>query len=240
MDNSIFEFITNKLKPFNIIKSKTDQLNYGYKVLPNGLKVLCISDPDTNKSAAALCVNAGSLLDKKDAQGLAHFCEHLLTMGNKKYPEENEYGEYLAKNGGFSNANTIQDKTVFYFDISNEGFEGALDRFAQIFISPTFNEGSVEREIKAVDNEFSNNLNNDSRRVNQIKLSEINKDSPFNNFGTGNLKTLSLPDIRDRLLVFYKQYYSSDIMSLCVYSNKSLEDQYKLIESLFIWLIFYY
>ena len=222
-----------KLKPFNIIKSKTDQLNYGYKVLPNGLKVLCISDPDTNKSAAALCVNAGSLLDKKDAQGLAHFCEHLLTMGNKKYPEENEYGEYLAKNGGFSNAYTIQDKTVFYFDISNEGFEGALDRFAQIFISPTFNEGSVEREIKAVDNEFSNNLNNDSRRVNQIKLSEINKDSPFNNFGTGNLKTLSLPDIRDRLLVFYKQYYSSDIMSLCVYSNKSLEDQYKLIESLF-------
>ena len=217
----------------NIKKPKTDKLNYGFKVLSNGLKVLLVSDPDTNKSAAALGVNIGSLVDKKDEQGLAHFCEHLLTMGNKKYPVENEYGEYLAKNGGLSNAHTLQDKTVYYFNVSNKGFEGALDRFAQIFISPTFNEGSVERELKAVDNEFSNNLNNDSRRINQIKSSQINKDSPFNHFGTGNLKTLSLPDIRDRLLKYYKKYYTSEIMNLCVYSNKSLEEQLKLVESLF-------
>ena len=39
-----------------------------------------------------------------------------------------------------------------------------------MFISPTFNEGSVEREIKAVDNEFSNALNQDRRRLNQLKL----------------------------------------------------------------------
>ena len=31
----------------NIIKPKTDQLNYGLKVLSNGMKVLLISDPDT-------------------------------------------------------------------------------------------------------------------------------------------------------------------------------------------------
>ena len=217
----------------NIQKPKTDKLNYGFKVLSNGIKVLLISDPDTKKCAAALGVNIGSLVDKKDEQGLAHFCEHLLTMGNKKYPAENEYGEYLTKNGGFSNAHTLPDKTIYYFNVSNEGFEGALDRFAQYFISPNFNEGSVERELKAVDNEFSNNLNNDSRRMTQIKISEINKDSPFNHFGTGNIKTLSLPNIRDRLLEYYKKYYTSEIMNLCVYSNKSLEEQLKLVESLF-------
>ena len=217
----------------NIQKPKTDKLNYGFKVLSNGIKVLLISDPDTKKCAAALGVNIGSLVDKKDEQGLAHFCEHLLTMGNKKYPAENEYGEYLTKNGGFSNAHTLPDKTIYYFNVSNEGFEGALDRFAQYFISPNFNEGSVERELKAVDNEFSNNLNNDSRRMTQIKISEINKDSPFNHFGTGNLKTLSIPNIRDRLLEYYKKYYTSEIMNLCVYSNKSLEEQLKLVESLF-------
>ena len=217
----------------NIIKPKTDTLKYGFKVLSNGLKVLLISDPDTLKSSAALGVNIGSLLDKKDEQGLAHFCEHLLFMGTKKYPSENDYREYLSKYGGSSNAGTQNDRTIFFFDISNEAFEGALDRFAEFFISSTFNEGSVEREIKAVDNEFSNNLNNDARRLVQIKCSEMNKDSPFNNFSTGNIKTLSLPDIRDRLLVFYKKYYSSDIMNLCVYSNKSLEELLKLVEGLF-------
>ena len=217
----------------NIIKPKTDTLKYGYKVLSNGLKVLLISDPDTLKSSAALGVNIGSLVDKKDEQGLAHFCEHLLFMGTKKYPSENDYREYISKNGGLSNAGTQSDRTIYYFDVSNDALEGALDRFAEFFISSTFNEGSVEREIKAVDNEFSNNLNNDGRRVNQIKAFEFDKDSPFNKFSTGNLKTLSLPDIRDRLLVFYKKYYSSDIMNLCVYSNKSLEELLKLVEGLF-------
>ena len=217
----------------NIIKPKTDTLNYGLKVLSNGMKVLLISDPDTITSSAALAVNIGSLMDQKDAQGLAHFCEHLLTMGSKKYPAENEYCQYLAKNGGKSNAFTEEDKTVYFFGISNDGFEGALDRFAQMFISPTFNESSVEREIKAVDNEFSNRLNQDSNRLAQIKSSQIKEGSPFNHFPDGNIKSLSLPDIRDRLLVFYKKYYSSDIMSLCIYNNKSLEEQLKMVENLF-------
>ena len=217
----------------NIIKPKTDPLNYGFKVLSNGMKVLLISDPDTNISSASLAVNIGSLMDKKDAQGLAHFCEHLLTMGSKKYPDENEYGEYLAKNGGKSNAQTENNKTIYFFNISNEAFEGALDRFAHMFISPTFNEGSVERELKAVDNEFSNNINHDGVRLGQIKNSEIKEGSPFNHFAVGNLKTLSLPDIRDRLLVYYKKYYSSDIMSLCIYNNKTLEEQLKMVEGLF-------
>ena len=217
----------------NIIKPKTDQLNYGLKVLSNGMKVLLISDPDTIQSSAALAVNIGSLMDPKDAQGLAHFCEHLLTMGSKKYPGENEYGQFLAKNGGKSNAFTADDKTVYFFTITNDGFEGALDRFAQMFISPTFNESSVEREIKAVDNEFSNRLNQDENRLAQIKSSEIKEGSPFNHFAAGNIKTLSLPDIRDKLLVYYKKYYSSDIMSLCIYNNKPLEEQLKTVENLF-------
>jgi len=217
----------------NIIKPKTDTLNYGFKTLSNGIKVLLISDPDTNYSSAALGVNIGSLVDKKDEQGLAHFCEHLLSMGSKKYPSENEYAEYLSKNGGISNAHTSEDKTIYYFNVSNEGFEGALDRFAHMFISPTFNEGSIEREIKAIDNEFSNHLNDDGRRMLQLKRSEIKKESPFNHFNAGNLKSLSFPDIRDKLLVYYNKYYSSDIMSLCVYNNKSLEEQLKIVEDLF-------
>ena len=217
----------------DIPKSKSDKLDYGFKKLNNGLKVLLISDPDTKKSSAALGVNVGTLADKKDEQGLAHFCEHLLFRGSKKYPKEDEYDNYITKHGGFSNAYTIDDLTLFYFDISNEAFDEALDIFAQFFISPTFNESTIEREIKAVDNEFSNNLNKDVRKLNQLKLSELKKESPFNHFATGNLKTLSHPDIRDRLLAYYKKYYTSEIMYLCVYSNKSLNDSLILVENLF-------
>ena len=51
-------------------------------------------------------------------------------MGSEKYPDENEYTEYIKNHGGFDNAFTDIDKTNYHFIISNEGFEGALDRFA--------------------------------------------------------------------------------------------------------------
>jgi len=218
----------------NLEKSKSDNLNYALKILSNGLKVLFISDPEANKSSAAMGVNVGNLVDKPDEQGLAHFCEHLLFMGTEKYPSENEYAEYLAKNSGVSNASTSGDKTTFFFDVSNDAFEGALDIFAHFFICPTFNEGSVEREINAVDSEFSKNINNDAWRLHHLKNSHTKKGCAFNRFSTGNKKTLGCPDIRDRLLVYYKKYYSSEIMNLCVYSKKPMDELVKFVEDLFV------
>ena len=186
-------------------KSKSDKFDCLIKILPNGIKALLVSDPDTDKSSASLAVNIGSLTDSPDELGLAHFCEHLLFMGTEKYPSENDYQDYLSKNGGNSNAFTSLDKTVYYFNVDNNGFEGALDRFAQFFISSKFSEGSVEREINAINSEFSKNKNNDFRRLNQLFKSQLNPESPFSQFTTGNLETLSYPDIR-HILIFENVY----------------------------------
>ena len=217
----------------SIEKSKSDKFDCLIKILPNGLKALLVSDPESENSAASLTVNIGSLTDKPDELGLAHFCEHLLFMGTEKYPSENEYDEYLSKNGGSSNASTGEDDTTYYFDVNNEAFEGALDRFAQFFISSLFDENSVEREIKAVDSEFSKNKNNDTWRLIRFFQILLNPQSPFSQVSTGNKDSLNHKDIRDRLLKMYKKYYTSEIMTLCVYSNMSLESQINLVEKLF-------
>ena len=217
----------------NIEKSKSDKFDCQIRILPNDLKALLVSDPEAERSSAALGVNVGSFIDLPEEQGLAHFCEHLLFMGTEKYPSENDYEEYLSKNSGSSNAYTSGDKTVFYFDVSNDAFEGAIDRFAQFFISPKFNEGSVEREINAVDSEFSKNKNVDTWRMFHLFKSELAKDCPFNKFSTGNKQTLNHPDIRDRLLKMYNKYYSSEIMYLIVYSKMPMENIIKLVEELF-------
>ena len=227
--------IENKNIPQDIIleKSKSDPLNYSLKIFPNGLKALLISDPEANKSSAALGVNIGSLSDPEDAQGLAHFCEHLLFLGTEKYPIENDYKNYLSKNSGSSNAFTSSDKTVYYFEVSNEGFLGALDRFANFFICSKFDENSVEREINAIEGEFNKNLNNDVWRLSNLKKMESNPKSVFHKFSTGNLKTLNLPNIREKLLEMYNKYYSSEIMYLCIYNNKPLNEINDIVENLF-------
>ncbi|KAK6052644.1 peptidase, M16 family, partial [Cooperia oncophora] len=75
----------------DIVKSPSDQREYRGLELTNGLRVLLVSDPTTDKSAAAMDVNVGSLMDPWELQGLAHFCEHMLFLGTDKYPKENEY-----------------------------------------------------------------------------------------------------------------------------------------------------
>ena len=45
-----------------------------------------------------------------------------------RYPDENEYSKFLNQNGGGSNAFTSADHTNYYFDVSPDKLEGALDR----------------------------------------------------------------------------------------------------------------
>lgn len=100
------------LRVTNIVKSQQDNRDYRGLQLTNGLKVLLISDPATDKAAAAMTVDVGHMSDPDNLPGLAHFCEHMLFLGTKKYPNENAYSTYLAENGGSSNASTYADNTV--------------------------------------------------------------------------------------------------------------------------------
>jgi len=142
----------------DIIKSTSDKRSYKYLELPNKLRAILIHDPEGDKAAASLDVRVGCSLDPKPLYGTAHFLEHMLFQGTEKYPSENEYSEFMSKNGGMNNAFTSLTDTNFHFDCSNEAFEEALDRMAQFFICPTFSESSADREVNAVDSEFKMSL----------------------------------------------------------------------------------
>ncbi|KPM06648.1 insulin-degrading enzyme-like protein [Sarcoptes scabiei] len=140
-----------KLRKYeNILKPLEDKRDYLGLRLENDLKVMLISDPETDISAASLSVNVGSMSDPWPIQGLAHFLEHMLFMGTKKYPVENEYSKYLSQHGGDSNAYTTETSTNYFFDVKPEFLAPSLDIFSQFFIDPLMLEDSVNRELEAV------------------------------------------------------------------------------------------
>ena len=106
-------------------------------------------------SAVCLTVGAGSFQDPQECQGTAHFLEHMLFMGSKKYPKENDFEVFLSKNGGSSNAYTESEHTVYYFSSVVEALPKALDILANFFIDPLFSTNAIDREINAIENEFS-------------------------------------------------------------------------------------
>ena len=69
--------------------------------------------------------------------------EHMLSMGNKKYPAESEFKEFVTTNGGEETAFTNDEYTGYLFSIEGQHLREALDRFAQMFISPLLRKGML-------------------------------------------------------------------------------------------------
>ena len=49
----------------------------------------------------------------------------------------------------------LQEYTNYHFDVSPGHLHAALDRFAQFFIEPLCKADALDREVQAVDNEFT-------------------------------------------------------------------------------------
>lgn len=222
-----------------ISRSVLDKRKYRHLTLNNELQALLVSDATTEKAAASLAVRVGYLCDPEEIPGLAHFCEHMLFLGTEKYPSENAYREFLSQHAGSCNATTSAEFTTFFFDVGWEHLVGALDRFAQFFLSPLFNASATDREVKAVDSENNRNLQEDAWRIQQV-LKELSKEGhPHRKFQTGNSYTLgSHPlelgvDIREELTKFHSVHYSSNLMRLAVIGRESLDELTALVEGLF-------
>ncbi|XP_066931109.1 nardilysin-like [Clytia hemisphaerica] len=224
-----------------LIKSPSDYRDYRILNLENGIKVLLISDinhkddglkkdrKETKEAAAAFNINVGSFQDPSSVEGLAHFLEHMVFMGSEKYPAENDFSAYLKQHAGDSNAYTDYENTVFYFHAQPEGFEGALDRFAQFFINPLLLEDAVGREIKAVDSEFNEALPDDYNRLEQLFCHMAKKDHPLSSFLWGNKESIiNRPkakgiDVMKELRKFFETYYLTCQTSLAIISTESLD-----------------
>ncbi|KAL5238798.1 hypothetical protein ACI65C_006208 [Semiaphis heraclei] len=223
----------------NIEKSIGDSRIYRGLVMKNGLTALLISDPDTDNSAASLSVAVGSLSEPKDLPGLAHLCEHMLFLGTKKYPVENEFTQFLTQNGGSYNAYTENDHTNYYFSTKTESLKSSLDRFAQFFLEPLFTTSATEREIGAVNSEHENNIADDFWRLDQLEKNGADPNHSYNQFGTGTKETLwDIPNsknisVRDQLLEFHSEWYSSHLMYLTILGKEDLNALEELAVSLF-------
>ncbi len=208
-------------------KSPNDENSYRYLTLDNGLRVLLVSDPDADKAAASLDVNVGSGDSPRDREGLPHFLEHMLFLGTEKYPDSSEYERYISEHGGSRNAYTSYAHTNYFFDIDHAHLEPALDRFAQFFTAPLFDEGYVEREKHAVDSEYQMGIKGDARRNLDVFREIFNPAHPMTRFSVGNLDTLADREqatVRDDLLAFYERWYSANIMTLSVIGRESLDE----------------
>lgn len=208
-----------------INKSEHDPRQYEAIKLANGMTVLLVSDAQAPKSLAALALPVGSLEDPNSQLGLAHYLEHMVLMGSKRYPEPENLSEFLKKHGGSHNASTASYRTAFYLEVENDALEPAVDRMADAIAEPLLDPGNADRERNAVNAELTMARSRDGMRMAQVGAETLNPAHPSARFSGGNLDTLKdKPDskLHDELTGFYKRYYSANLMMGVLYGNQSL------------------
>ncbi|KAG7553741.1 Metalloenzyme LuxS/M16 peptidase-like [Arabidopsis suecica] len=220
-----------KRRKYDVIHPELGTKKYKSIQLKNGLTVILISDPITlngGMAAASMSVRVGSMYDPPEVHGLSHFLEHMVFMGSKKFPGENEFMKFLNKHGGQSNGATDLEHTIFHMTVDPDYLKQALAMFSQFFIAPRLETSSMEREISAIEQEFESHRQDDNHRLEQLKGHTSPLGHPYNRFQCGNKLTLlnenlSLESLRQHLQNFFNDHYFGDSMKLVLIGKETLD-----------------
>lgn len=170
----------------------------------------------SDSTSIAVVVNVGGLDDPFDYQGLAHLTEHMVHYGTKKYPEEDAVNAILI-NFGTYNATTRQHTTSYYNEVPNAILNRNLALFADMLAQPLFAQGVLDREVKAVDNEFYMRLPVWRKYLLQSHCGIESQRHPFNRFICGSLETLGGgTEVQKAMQDNHRKYYGASAMTVSI------------------------
>lgn len=124
----------------------TDNSFYERTTLPNGLRVLTASMPQTHSVSLSLYVGTGSRHERDEEAGVSHFLEHLLFKGTERWPTAKEVAETIDGVGGLLNGGTDREYTVYYIKVAQPHLQVALDVLMELVRKPLLDPGEMEKE----------------------------------------------------------------------------------------------
>jgi len=206
--------------------------------LPNGLRYYILENSlPENMAQLALVVNAGSVLEREDQRGLAHFVEHLCFNGTKRFPNNSiiEYFRSLGMRfGGDSNAYTSYDETVYHFDIPVEktgGTKRIPDKALAVLDDWTYAVTFLNEDVKSESRVVLEELRARSDAMDRVrkKLLPI----LFAGSAYADRQPIGLAEIienakSENVKEFYDRWYTSDNMAIVFvgdFDGKALEAQ---------------
>lgn len=211
---------------------KAIQLKVEKYELKNGLTVLLHPDSSIPAVSVHIWYRVGSKDEVPGRTGLAHFFEHMMFKGTKKFPKDT-WGKFLNSKGAEMNAFTSSDYTGYYINAPNEHlellFQLESDRMRNLLLEPK--EVASEREVVKEERRmrYEDNIEGGIRE----KMSAISYEKlPYRWLPIGSMADLNAASMDD-LHAFYKTYYSPNNAVLVVAGAFEPANAKKMIEKYF-------
>src|SRR3990167_5083569 len=202
-------------QPRDVFKTKLD----------NGMTVILEEDHSARVVAVQMFVRVGSADETEKEAGIAHVFEHMLFKGTEKRKVGQIAGEVEAA-GGYINAYTSYDNTVYHLAVASRYFDTGLDIISDAIQRSSFHPNELKKELEVVLEEIRMNEDNPGRTLYKNILSTAFTTHPYKRpvIGfTDTVKTFS----REQILDFFKKWYIPNNMVLVVVGdfdkNKALD-----------------
>jgi zinc protease len=207
---------------------------FDYKTftMDNGLKVFVIPTPAQGLVSYYSVVRTGSRDEfEKGYSGFAHFFEHMMFRGTKKYPGA-VYDGLTIEMGANANAYTTDDYTCYHLGITKDNLEKVIELESDRFQNLSYEEDPFKTESGAVYGEYRKGKT-DPYFVTYEKLYESAFDlHTYRHTTIGYEKDIAaMPTMYKYSINFFKRYYRPENVVIVVTGDVKIETVKPLIES---------
>ncbi|MBZ5606779.1 MAG: insulinase family protein [Acidobacteriia bacterium] len=129
------------------------------ETLSNGMKILIQEDHHIPNVAMYFFYKIGSRNERPGITGISHFFEHMMFNGAKKYGPK-QFDIQMEKNGGYNNAYTTQDDTVYTDWFPSSALPLMMDMEADRIRDLSFDPKIIESERGVVYSERRTSVDN--------------------------------------------------------------------------------
>ena len=137
-------------------------------VLPDGLTLIVQEDRSAPVASVQAWCGTGSIYeDEKLGAGLSHILEHMLFKGTKTQ-SSNAIAQKIQDVGGYINAYTSFDRTVFWIDVPKDGVQTALAILSDAMMNSTLPPEEYTKEQEVIRREFAMGLDDPDRQAGDI------------------------------------------------------------------------
>ena len=200
--------------------------------LKNQLRLVLVPLAELPSVAVVGMVKTGSRYDKSEKEGLAHFYEHLVFRGTKKYPTKKELALTVDKMGAEYNGATAQEYTFYYVKSAVAYFQSALEIVSQLLVEPLLAEESLDVEKKIILEELHMYEDVPQYKAEMEIMKLLYPRHPLGKTGVGSPRTIERIR-REDFLDFQQNFYTADKTVLVVAGNFSKKEVKKMAENYF-------
>jgi zinc protease len=202
------------------------------RVLPNGLTVIVQEDRSAPVASVQAWCGTGSI-DENDhlGAGLSHILEHMLFKGTPTRPST-AIAQAIQDVGGYINAYTSFDRTVYWIDVPKEGTSVALDILADAMMNSTLPTTEYAKEQEVIRREFAMGMDDPDRMAGQLLFATAYQRHPYRLPVIGQLDIFNQLTQED-VMRYYKARYVPNNLTFIVVGDVDAEAIYQQLAAFF-------